>query len=116
MSKTVEQIKSELAALDAQRKQLKAYDKFQNEGGEGYSAYEDKAEEIARQEYALEQQLFAIEWTAEVTTERRAIWNAEMQKLIAAKQQATTKTLNEISARIGFNMVDLKRAIQINSL
>lgn len=116
MTKTIEQIKAELSALANQKKNLKAYDKLQNEGGEGYSAYDDKGEEIARKEYALEQELFAIEWTAEVTTARRAMWNGEMQKLVAAKQQATTKTLNEISGRIGFTMIDLKKAIAINNL
>lgn len=116
MTKTIEQINAELAVLANQRAHLKAMDKLQNEGGEGYSAYEDQAMEIARKEYALEQELFAIEWTAEVTTARRAVWNGEMQKLVAAKKQATTKILNEVSIRIGFTMVDLKKAISINNL
>lgn len=116
MTKTVEQIKAELAALGNQKARLKAMDKLQNEGGEGYSAYDDKGEEIARKEYALEQELFAIEWTPEVTTARRATWNDEMRKLIAAKKQTTTKILNEISDRIGFTIADLKKAIAINNL
>lgn len=113
MTKTVEQIKAELAVLANEKAHLKAMDKLQNEGGEGYSAYDDKGEEIARKEYALEQELFAIEWTVEVTTARRAVWNSEMQN---AKKQATTKVLNEVSSRIGFTMVDLKKAISINNL
>lgn len=116
MTKTIEQIKAELAVLTNEKAHLKAMDKLQNEGGEGYSAYDDKGEEIARKEYALEQELFAIEWTVEVTTERRAVWNGEMQKLVAAKKQATTKILNEVSGRIGFTMADLKKAISINNL
>lgn len=116
MTKTIEQINAELAVLANQRAHLKSMDKLQNEGGEGYSAYEDQAMEIARKEYALEQELFAIEWTAEVTTARRAVWNGEMQKLVAAKKQATTKILTEVSSRIGFTLVDLKKAISINNL
>ena len=42
MTKTIEQIKAELAVLANQRAHLKAMDKLQNEGGEGYSAYDDR--------------------------------------------------------------------------
>lgn len=116
MTKTIEQIKAELAVLANQRAHLKAMDKLQNEGGEGYSAYDDQAMSIARKEYALEQELFAIEWTAEVTTARRAVWNGEMQKLAAEKKQVTTKILEDVSSRIGFKLSDLKKAISINNL
>ena len=46
----------------------------------------------------LEQELFAIEWTVEVTTARCAVWNGEMQKLAAEKKQVTTKILEEVSS------------------
>lgn len=116
MTKTIDQLNAEIAALAVEIKFLKAQEKLQNEGGEGYCYWESKAEQQARLEYERDSILFAQEWTPEVTTARRAQWNAEMQKLIAAKQQATTRVLTEISSRLGFNMSDLTRAIRINNL
>lgn len=111
MTKTVEQVKAALATLAQEKARLKAMDRIQNEGGEGYSAYEVKGEEVALKEQALYDELFAIEWTAEVTETRRAAWNGEMQKLIAAKKQVNAQVLAEITARVGFTMADLKKAI-----
>ena len=59
MTKTIEQIKAELAVLANQRAHLKAMDKLQNEGGEGYSAYDDQAMSIARKEYAPRTRAFS---------------------------------------------------------
>jgi len=110
MTRTVERIKAALATLAQEKAQLKAMDRVQNEGEEGYNAYETKGEEIALKEQALYDELFAIEWTAKVTETRRAAWNSEMQKLIAAKKQISAQVLAEITARVGFTMADLKKA------
>lgn len=122
MTKTIEQLKSEIAALEtawsaesAKNKRFIAIDRVMNEGGEGYSQYENaqeaSAEKFMPQIRALKDQAFAIEWTPEVTAARRAVWNAEMNALSAAKKQVTTKMLDEIESRLGFKMSALKQAI-----
>ena len=50
---------------------------------------------------------FAIEWTREVTIERRAAWNAAA---------ANAKTTAEVIERVGFGPDNLRRAIALHNL
>ena len=93
---------------------LRAMDTVQNEGGEGFSARAARLDQLADkygpQVLALESAIFAAEWTLEITQARRAAWNVEMQKLIAAKTPATPKTIGSIARMLGYNCGDLVRA------
>jgi len=75
-----------------------------NEGGEGYNPYTDAAndEKIDNMVSA-----FFAEWTVEVTTSRRAAWNAKV-KSSGAKTMADAKKLEQF---FGWKHADLKKAI-----
>jgi hypothetical protein len=83
-----------------------------NERGEGYShsdvmsgtAYDAWNKAVT----PLKAELFAAEWTPEVTAARRAAWNAAM---LAAGKQITTRQVMEIQIKFGFTMADLKKAV-----
>lgn len=92
---------------------MNAYDKLQNEGGEGYVSFDKrypkqptKAEqdEILAKSAAELDAAFAAEWTKEVTATRRAKWNAEAVKFGHPRKA-------EIA--LGFTMRDLKKAVVI---
>lgn len=108
-------LESQMDAESARNKKLLAMDRIQNEGGGGYSHYDTvqgaTLEKYMPQQIALRRALFEAEWTPEVTTSRRAAWNAEMQKLVQAKKPATTKVLAEIQTRLGFTLAELKKAL-----
>lgn len=115
LKKTLEAAESAWTADSAKIKRLAAYDRVVNEGGEGYSTAEAASEANANKHWpivkAAQDALFAAVWTAEVTAERRATWNAEMAALIAAKKQATPATITSIQNRLGFTLSDLRKAI-----
>ena len=106
--------RSEWDAGRAAANDLRAMDTVQNEGGEGFSAraasLDQLADKYGPQVMALESAIFAAEWTLELTQARRAAWNVEMQKLIAAKTPATPKTIGSIARMLGYNFADLVRA------
>ena len=122
---TTADLKAQLAALDteweAKKKaiqHLRKYDRVQNEGGEGYSAYENAAEKLAS-EYlplttALMQQIFASEWTPEVTAERRAAWKAEIGKM--SSKQIFSADLQKLIDRVGYSHHDIKRAMTLHGI
>jgi len=90
---------------------LRAVDRVQNEGGEGFSSYEAAAEDLA-DEYlpritALRNAEFAATWTHDVTVQRRAAWNSEIGKLGAKIMPAQVKAL---IARLGYSHVEIAKA------
>lgn len=89
---------------------MSAYDKLQNEGGEGYVDYAKRypeqpteAEQAAM--LAKTKAEFASIWTADVTASRRAAWNDEAAKAGFDPHAAQKK--------LGFTMADLRRAVAI---
>ena len=128
MTKTIEQITAELAsakmAYEAAKRgiqRLRAIDRIQNEGGEGYSRYEDASEALYVEHQpaitALEKELFAATWTPEVTGERRAAWNASLSAVRAAKTPtAQHDALDALIARLGYSHHDIARAKAINNI
>lgn len=122
---TTAELKARLVAIDAEwatKKQairhLRKYDRVQNEGGEGYSAYEDAAEKLAREYMPLTtdlmQQIFASEWTPEVTAERRAAWKAEIGKMSA--KPIYPADLQKLIDRVGYSQHDIKRAMTLHGI
>ena len=75
-----------------------------NEGGEGYNPYADAAQEEKIDNMVNK---FKNEWTAEVTTSRRAAWNAKV-KSTGAKTMADAKKLEQF---FGWKHANLKKAI-----
>ena len=120
MTRTIEQIKADIAtvdaALDAALKAAKRQtrvDRVVNEGGEGYSEGEVMSgsafEAWSKAASPLKAELFAAEWTPEVTASRRAAWNAEMTALKG--KQVNTRQILAIQTKLGFTMSDLKKAV-----
>ena len=85
--------------------------RLQNEGGEGYDHTADTSA-LQAEHAAAQDSEFATEWTAEVTTERRAAWNANMQQYRTKKM--TPKILTSLERDAGYTMNDLKKAIALN--
>ncbi len=128
MTKTIEQITAELSAAkqayDAAKRgiqRLRAVDRVQNEGGEGYSRYEDASESLFAEHQpaitALEKELFAAIWTPEVTAERRSAWNSGLSAVRDAKTpKAQHDALDALIARLGYSHHDISRAKAINGI
>lgn len=95
-------------------------DRVVNEGGEGYSLAVDQRDvKVAREYYSEVERKnaeFAATWTLEVTQARRTAWNAEMQALISAGQQATARTIPPIVKRLGYSFEDIQRAKRMHAL
>ena len=92
------EIKSEIAKVQAAGK---AMNKLQNEGRDGYNhANETRLHELA----AELQVVIDAEWTVEVTTARRAAWNAAVK--------AGERNPLKIQAKLGFVMDDLRAAVK----
>lgn len=94
---------------------MSAYDKLQNEGGEGYVDYatrypkepsESELQTMIATAHAEAEAEFVATWTADVTAARRSAWNAE-----AAKGMPE----GLIYKKLGFSMRDLKKAVAIHS-
>lgn len=121
-------IKDELAAQleavnlewDAKRRaiqHLRSVDRVLNEGGEGYSAYEAAAARLA-DEYLprvseLTNAIFAAEWTADVTADRRETWNGEIRKMGA---KITPGALKALITRLGYGQADIVRAKALHGI
>ena len=123
MSNTTE-LKAQLAAVtaewDSRRaavQHLRSVDRVQNEGAEGFSSYEAAIERLAG-EYmpkvsALAAAIFAAEWTAEVTSARRAAWNSEITKMGA---KIKLEALKALVARLGYSQNDIARAKALHGI
>lgn len=122
MTRTIEQIRADIAALDAAldaarmaAKKQARIDRVVNEGGEGYSHAETLSERAfdawSKAITPLNAELFSAEWTPEVTAARRAAWNAEVGKFVTAKKGMTTRDILAIQTRLGFTGADLKKAL-----
>lgn len=114
--RTTEAIKAEIATLDAEyavsAKRAKYYDRVVNEGGEGYSTLEELSHAHYLAGKKLRDELFAAEWTLEVLTERRKIWNEEVQK----SKPKTHADKCDIEDRLGFSFDALKRAKEMHGV
>ena len=96
-------------------KSLTSYDSLINEGGDGYSHYEQVSESIYNKYQpiisALKLEIFKAEWTADVIDARKAQWNSEVMKLDAR----TVSSIAKLSERLGYTLNDLKKAISLNA-
>jgi hypothetical protein len=104
------------AAWATRSKRLRAMDRVQNEGGEGYSSFEAESEKNFEVERPLLRAAFAEEWTFEVLQARRAEWNAQMAPYIAAKKTITTRELLAIQDRLGYTMNQLTLAKELHGI
>ncbi len=96
---------------------LRAVDRVQNEGGEGFSSYEAAAEDLA-DEYlpritALRNAEFAATWTRDVTVQRRATWNAEIGKLGTKIEPGK---VSAVIARLGYSHVEIAKAKALHGM
>lgn len=107
MTTAKQALQAHRAAWAIRAKQLKAMDRVQNEGGEGYSQYEAESEKNFYAEQPLIAAAFAEEWTLEVFTARRAAWNAEVVKC------KTHRAVSDLAQRLGYGLSDLKKAKDI---
>ena len=101
------EIRKELDALSAKDK---AYNRFQNEGGEGY--YRDSIPESLHSEYtaALDRE-FKAKWTKEYFEEVRSAWNSIVaEKSNGGKIALTRKDLESVERRVGENSQDIAKA------
>ncbi len=99
---------------------MNAYNKLQNEGGEGYVDYakryptqptQSEQDAILAQTKAELDAAFSTEWTAEVTAARRATWN----DAIKAKAPKTAREAAALEKAVGFTLTNLKRAVAMHS-
>ena len=122
-ARTADQIKADIAKLDAENeewqkqiKQAKKVDRVQNEGGGGYSHGDTLADkhgrEYIRRRGELDNELFAAEWTREVTEQRRAAWNAEVSKL----KNHTVSAVGAIQRKLGYGPDAIKRAKALHGI
>lgn len=99
---------------------MNAYDKLQNEGGDGYTSYEQRHGEHqmtggwTKEKWAAfvaerdaKDAAFAATWTAEVTAERRAAWNA-----LAVKPGFNPRVAEK---QLNFTMAELKKAVAMHT-
>lgn len=121
MKRTLEQISAQLTNLKAQARR---YDAGLNDGGEGFNPHHDAIRQLEREyDVAAEaraaaglaaiRQAEAAEWTLELTTTRRAEWNAWV------KAQGKSIHTAQIAARIqaqGWSVEALKAAIKRHGL
>lgn len=101
------EIRKELDALSAKDK---AYNRLQNEGGEGYER--DSIPESLHNEYmaALDRE-FKQKWTKEYFEEARSAWNSIVaEKSNGGKIALTKKDLESIERRVGENSQDIAKA------
>ena len=123
MSNTTE-LKAQLAAVTAEWnsrraavQRMRQVDRVQNEGEEGFSAYEAAIERLAAeympQVSELTTAIFASEWTAEVTSARRAAWNSEIAKMGA---KIKIEALKALVSRLGYSQNDIARAKALHGI
>ena len=101
------EIRKELDALSAKDK---AYNRLQNEGGEGY--YRDSIPESLHNEYmaALDRE-FKAKWTKEYFEEVRSAWNSIVaEKSNGGKIALTRKDLESVERRVGEKSQDIAKA------
>lgn len=91
---------------------LKKVDNLQNEGGDGYSSYDEACRVIYDETQAdivkARQEAFVEEWTLEVFTARCKTWNEIMTALKTAEAQHAAKTKTE--QQLGFTCAALLKA------
>lgn len=99
------------AEIEAIRAKDRAYNKIQNEGGEGYER--DSVPASLRQEWLdAEKAEFAAEWTLDVLTARRAAWNAA----VARRQPKTPAAVAQLQRDMGYTIADIKRAKALHGI
>lgn len=122
-ARTMDQIKADIAKLDAENeewqkqiKRAKKVDRVQNEGGGGYShgdaLADERGREYIRRRGELDKELFAAEWTRDVTEKRRAAWNAEVSKL----KSPTVSAVGAIQRKLGYGPDAIKRAKALHGI
>lgn len=110
-SLSTSEIETRLAAVAAKRK---AFIATICEGHDNGTPFDGEIEvlgrELGERLAAVKVDAFAGEWTVEVFTARRAIWNAEVVKLPRDAKGVKWEAIRALEAKIGFTMEDLKRA------
>jgi hypothetical protein len=100
--RTRQEIQAEIAKVRAAGASM---NRLQNEGGQGYNhTNEARLSELAAELQAVKE----AEWTVEVTTARRAAWNAEVR--------AGNSNPVALAAKIGYNLDDLRAAVKRHGL
>lgn len=101
-----------IATLRAAEAKANAYDRGNNEGGEGYNPHQAEVDAALNAVVAVDNEAFAAEWTAEVFAARRAVWNAEVGKY---KGQAVDAALiAKIETATGIKIADMRRAKELH--
>lgn len=99
------------AEIEAIRAKDRAYNRIQNEGGEGYER--DSVPEALKQEWLdAEKAEFAATWTLEVLMARRAAWN----DAVARRAPKTSAAVAQIQRDMGYTLADIKRAKALHGI
>jgi len=98
------------AAWAVRAAKLKAIDRVQNEGCEGYSSFGVESEKNFGLELPLIQAAFVEEWTLEVLTQRRAAWNAQVVKCKSNGEVAA------LAKSLGYSHTDLAKAKNLHGV
>lgn len=110
--------------ITTMKARARRYDAGMNEGGEGFNPYADALHKAEREQDALEeargqaemaarQQEEDAEWTASVTTTRRAAWNAWVK---AQRGPVTPAQLTAQQTAQGWSVETLQRQIARHGL
>lgn len=93
----------------------KAYNRFVNEGGEGYER--NSVPQALIDEYkAADKAEFLAVWTAGITTERRAAWNGAINAHVAKHgSNISVDQVKAIEQSLGYKLDDIKRAKSLHS-
>jgi|3_EtaG_2_1085321.scaffolds.fasta_scaffold106352_4 hypothetical protein len=86
------------------------YNDLQNEGAEGYNPYDAQIEAEMHRLMAEKEDDFAIEWTVDVTADRRIVWNNQ----VAAFPIKSSTALKATEDIVGFTMKALKKAVALH--
>jgi hypothetical protein len=93
------------AEMERMGDKSRAYVAGMLEGGEGYNPYDSKIDALIAEYEAVE----AAEWTVDVTTARRAAWNAEVKAM-------TSPTAAKIAAKLGYTIDTLRKYIKLHNI
>lgn len=98
------------AARQAAMQKAKSYDRFANEGSEGFSTAEEVSQKYFELISAAEDAVFAEQWTLEHLNAERARWNAE------AGQIKNNAQLAALEKKLGIKFNDLVKAKKLHGI
>jgi hypothetical protein len=104
------EIRNEMKKVAAKGRDL---NRLQNEGGEGYDHTDNVM--LAKLTNELMAADFAENWSIEQTQEKRIAWNNEVRAAIVGGK-VPVAALSKIMKKLGFNLAELKKAINYHNL